>query len=128
MKINNICDSEHLEDCGIPDKITNLNGSVIDNFNSTKNTFAGLNNMFNGSYVTTSSVVYIYSQTDTKAAAFETANGESIVVYYNPQCVSDLAQTEWHYCLPKICANFIYDLNGSKGPNTVGKDIGFLSF
>ena len=23
--------------------------------------------------------------------------------------------------------NFVYDLNGSKGPNTVGKDIGFMS-
>ena len=28
---------------------------------------------------------------------------------------------------PKICANFVYDLNGSKGPNTVGKDIGFIT-
>lgn len=26
-----------------------------------------------------------------------------------------------------MCANFIYDLNGKKGPNTVGKDIGFIS-
>ena len=26
-----------------------------------------------------------------------------------------------------MCANFIYDLNGSKGPNTVGKDIGFIT-
>ena len=26
-----------------------------------------------------------------------------------------------------MCANFIYDLNGSKGPNTVGKDIGFMT-
>lgn len=28
---------------------------------------------------------------------------------------------------PKICANFVYDLNGNKGPNTVGKDIGFIT-
>lgn len=27
----------------------------------------------------------------------------------------------------RICANFIYDLNGNKGPNTVGKDIGFMT-
>ena len=26
-----------------------------------------------------------------------------------------------------MCANFIYDLNGKKGPNTVGKDIGFMT-
>ena len=26
-----------------------------------------------------------------------------------------------------MCANFLYDLNGNKGPNTVGKDIGFIT-
>ncbi len=26
-----------------------------------------------------------------------------------------------------MCANFIYDLNGNKGPNAVGKDIGFIT-
>ena len=26
-----------------------------------------------------------------------------------------------------VCVNFIYDLNGNKGPNTVGKDIGFIT-
>ncbi len=26
-----------------------------------------------------------------------------------------------------MCANFVYDLNGSKGPNTMGKDIGFIT-
>lgn len=26
-----------------------------------------------------------------------------------------------------MCANFIYDLDGSKGPNAVGKDIGVLT-
>ena len=26
-----------------------------------------------------------------------------------------------------MCANFIYDLNGIKGPNTVGKDIGAIT-
>ena len=69
-----------------------------------------------------------YSQLDTRAAAFETANGESLAVYYNPNCVSDLASTaEDDPMQPKICANFVYDLNGTKGPNTVGKDIGFIT-
>ena len=26
-----------------------------------------------------------------------------------------------------MCVNFIYDLNGNKGPNTVGKDIGIMT-
>ena len=101
LKINNICDSEHLEDCGIVSQITNLQASKVN--------------------------VPTYSQLDTKAAAFETANGESIIVYYNPACQSDLAETEWNYRQAKMCANFIYDLNGSKGPNTFGKDIGVIT-
>ena len=31
------------------------------------------------------------------------------------------------YAQPFMCANFVYDLNGNKGPNTMGKDIGFLT-
>ena len=26
-----------------------------------------------------------------------------------------------------VCANLVYDLNGTKGPNTIGKDIGFIT-
>ena len=26
-----------------------------------------------------------------------------------------------------FCVNFIYDLNGKKGPNTMGKDMGFMT-
>ena len=127
LKINNICDNEHLEDCGIPSKLTNMKGSVIDSFPVT---LVALNEMFNGSYMSvysTGSHLYSYSQSDTKAAAFETQNGESIVTYYNPQCIGSLAENEFHYSQPKMCANFIYDLNGTKGPNTVGKDIGFIT-
>lgn len=123
MKINNICDSEHLEDCGIPNKITTLNGNTISNFNtSPNNTLLGFNSRFN-----ISTENHSYDQFDTKAAAFETANGESILTYYNPNCQSALQEINWTYVQPKMCANFVYDLNGSKGPNTVGKDIGFIS-
>ena len=128
LKINNICDNEHLEDCGIPDKFTDIAGSVIEPFPTT---LVGLNSMFNGAFSASleggGSVYYSYSQTDTKAAAFETANGESIVVYYSPGCVSDMGETSYHFAQSKICANFIYDLNGSKGPNSVGKDMGFIT-
>ena len=108
LKINNICDNENLVDCGVPTTLVNHNGSV-----SLPTTLAGLQRMF-------SSVV------DTKAAAFETQNGESIVVYYNPNCQSDLEESSYS-ALNKTCANFIYDLNGNKGPNTIGKDMGFIT-
>ena len=125
LKINNICDNEHLEDCGIVSQITNLQASKVD----LPTTLVGLNPMFNSTFVggPTGSESYIYSQLDTKAAAFETANGESIIVYYNPNCLPDLAETDWNYRQAKMCANFIYDLNGNKGPNTFGKDIGVIT-
>ena len=131
LKTTNLCDYDALEDCGIPDTITAMNGDVLSDFTTSYNTLVAFNSMFDGTYnasnadgTTTS---YTYSQLDTKAAAFETANGESILVYYNPNCVADMQETGWHYTQPKMCANFVYDLNGNKGPNTVGKDIGFIT-
>ena len=125
LKINNICDSEHLADCGIPDKITNMSGGTIASF---PRTMSALNSMMVSMSHSNATGIWTHSQIDTKAAAFETANGESLAVYYNPFCVSDLASTDREDTMqPKICANFVYDLNGTKGPNTVGKDIGFMT-
>ena len=120
MKINNICDSEHMEDCGIVNSYTNLAGSQ----HTWPTKLSELNNLFIEAYEWTQNP---QSYINTKAAAFETQNGESIAVYYNPQCQADMGETGWHYSQPKMCANFIYDLNGTKGPNTVGKDIGFIT-
>ena len=127
LKINNICDSEHLPDCGIADKIVTMAAGTISPFPRKMSELNG--DMVSMSHVNSADGVYAsYSQLDTKAAAFETANGESLAVYYNPNCVSDLASTaEDDPMQPKICANFVYDLNGTKGPNTVGKDIGFIT-
>ncbi len=124
LKINNICDSEHLKDCGIADKITALNGSTF----SMPATMGELNSRLTGSYSTAVDNMLLL---DTKAAAFETQNGESITVFYNPRCIGSLNETGLGiggvYIAPKTCANLIYDLNGNKGPNTVGKDIGFIT-
>ena len=125
MKINNICDNEHLEDCGVVSKITTLAGSQID----FPDTMGNLNSLMVGTHSTSTETISII---DTKAAAFETQNGESIAVYYNPNCVGDLQNLTWggstgYFGQTRVCANFIYDLNGNKGPNTVGKDIGFMT-
>ena len=124
LKINNICDNTHLEDCGIPAKLISLNGSNINL--SSIDTLVKYNSMFNGSYSNPNTSVS-YSQQDTVAAGFETANGESILTYYNPNCQGDMGETSQYFTQPKMCANFIYDLNGTKGPNTMGKDIGFIT-
>ncbi len=126
LKINNICDSEHLTDCGVASKLTTLGGLT---FNMPTD-MAGLNAEMVGSYSNPGDRMNLLN---TKAAAFETQNGETITVYYNPYCLGSLGENgtlgvaEGSYIAPKICANFIYDLNGAKGPNTVGKDVGFIT-
>ena len=124
LKINNICDNEHLKDCGLNEKWTALNGSNLSlpqkltDLNSGMLYSAGSLNIYN-----------------TKAAAFETINGESVLTFYNPNCSSEGIMLEdtavtgdtGYFVKQQVCANFVFDLNGSRGPNTVGKDIGFIS-
>ncbi|MCM1010467.1 MAG: prepilin-type N-terminal cleavage/methylation domain-containing protein [Fusobacterium sp.] len=125
LKINNICDGEHLADCGVTSKIVPFSGTAVD--------FPTKWSELNAKMVSASqpwgntSVPMSFSQIDAKAAAFETANGETVVVYYNKNCQSDMNETRQYMVNHKICANFIYDLNGTKGPNTVGKDIGVIT-
>ncbi len=114
-KINNICDAEHLGDCGIASKIKNFNNETISSF---PKKLSELN-----SRITESNPNYFVP--NTRVAAFETANGESIATFYNPYCF--YSGGSWTYAQPYMCVNFIYDLNGKKGPNTIGKDIGFMS-
>ncbi|MCM1009469.1 MAG: type II secretion system GspH family protein [Fusobacterium sp.] len=118
MKINNICDSEHLADCGIPDKILDIRGSVA--YSSFPKIPKDLNPRYsqvNGSFTL-----------QTKVAAFETQSGESVALFYNPKCSKDtLGFAGRPYFYINECVHMIYDLNGLKGPNQVGKDIGIMS-
>jgi len=129
LKINNICDNEHLADCGITGSYTNFAGSA----KAFPSKLSDLNSMFTAEYIwyksdgTSQHFANPQKDVDTKAAAFETQNGESIAVFYNPYCVTDSGVIEKYYSQPLMCANFIYDLNGTKGPNTLGKDIGFIT-
>lgn len=126
LKINNICDSDHLEDCGIPTKITPYSGDIITPFPKTLKDYNS--SLISVSFSTSSGGSGSYSQLNTKAAAFETANGESIAVFYNPSCLPDLqSPSSWDPAQARMCANFVYDLNGTKGPNSYGKDIGFIT-
>ena len=125
LKINNICDKDHVFDCGLASKITTLAASQIVLPRKLSDLNGGI-----PAGGTSGFIIY-----DTNAAAFETANGESILAFYNPNCVPENVMLTGHsdggysgyYIKQQICANFVFDLNGSKGPNTVGKDIGFMS-
>ncbi len=126
LKINNICDHEHLGDCGVPTSFTNLAGSKM----AMPTTLYGLNIGFKNveEYEGLS-----FSAIDTKAAAFETQNGESIAVFYYQSCPPQLPTginldgNSFANPQANMCLNFVYDLNGTKGPNAMGKDIGFIT-
>ena len=122
LKINNICDGEHLEDCGITSKITTSNSVV-----SFPQNWQELNPLMISASFTQGGTSWSHSMINSKAAAFETQNGESIAVFYNPYCRQEPVILNGYIVPPLVCANFIYDLNGSKGPNTVGKDVGFMT-
>ncbi len=124
LKLNNICDATHLADCGIATSLTTLNGAQ----SKFPTKLSELNTGFTRSMVMFGTPLHNpQNYIDTKAAAFETQNGESVAVFYNPECEADLEETNEYYVHPKMCANFIYDLNGNKGPNTIGKDMGFIT-
>ncbi len=118
-KINNVCGPDKLSSCGIPSKITTLDAVSEINFPTKMKELNA--KLLNGSHRTGEDG----DMADTKAAAFETVNGESIAVFYNPLCSSDT--TANHYTQNKMCVNFVYDLNGEEGPNQVGKDVGFIT-
>ncbi len=118
-KINNVCGPDKLSSCGIPSKITTLDAASEINFPTN---MSELNlKLLNGLHATDEDG----DMADTKAAAFETVNGESIAVFYNPLCGLD--SQVGNHVQNKMCANFVYDLNGAEGPNQVGKDIGFIT-
>jgi len=127
LKINNICDNTHLADCGIVTSFTNMAGSQT----PMPTTLYQLSSWFRSVAYSGSS----YSTMNTKAAAFETQNGESIVAFYNQSCRTEYMNQEsisaaadvYGFPQSNMCVNFIYDLNGNKGPNTVGKDIGIMT-
>ncbi len=144
-KMNNICGYDDtsttgakvLEKCNLPASFTKMNGETM--------TFPTKLSELNSLFISTAGTASDKSVTNTKVAAFETVNGESIAVFYNPNCKNDLeagtnvrnytdskgqptGQTyDFFYTQNKMCVNFVYDLNGTKGPNKVGRDIGFIT-
>lgn len=141
LQINNICSIpmnmtdgkerlRQLSKCGVASTITTMkfsDGKTDKIYFPTK--LSELNSMFTSTYTTTNGETTNNPQKNinTNAAAFETKNGETIAVFYNPYCQEDMNGTDWYLVYPSMCANFVYDLNGKKGPNKVGKDIGFIT-
>jgi len=116
LKIIKTCDSSKLKDCGLPEKIKRSDNSLLNM--PKKNKELGIGHM-----PTTSSW---YTSGDMSSYGFITANGYSINLFYNPNCIvgtnSDDPNASGY-----VCFNAVYDMNGIRNPNQVGKDIGFVT-
>ena len=120
LKIESTCNASDITNCGMS-RATNFYSIKGGGKFTLPEKFSGINSVFK-----------IDNTHSTMVAAFTTKNGDSIAVYYNPDCLSspngtvsvDNQGNKTYSYKDMVCANFIYDLNGRKSPNMVGKDVG----
>ncbi len=126
VKVHMICDGEKFFGCGLPQVITATNGNMFRMPKSWSQLNPKLVDMFYEDAET--GKIYSYHQEDFDSVAFFTDNGESINLFFNPVCtVFDQRENPSYFSASSVCINMIYDLNGANPPNTVGKDIGFIT-
>ena len=130
LKITNVCAYDKLADCGVASNYTTLSGSA----KTVATDLLTFDPLFSNTFSDANKVNSASFNYNTKAAAFETQNGESIILYYNPFCQDNkdipepaTGQVRWDHAQQYMCANFVVDLNGAKGPNKVGQDISFIT-
>ena len=113
-KINNVCSFEKMTDCGFTPQITPAFSSETIDFPKRLSDTKISAQSGDG------------TKESTKGAAFRSANGESIAIYVQPECDRDELSASG-ISSTMACINFVYDLNGTKAPNKVGDDIGFIT-
>ena len=116
LQIAKTCGNNSLRDCGIEtgaNKIISLAGK---NMTMPVKISELAEGMSDGETIDPSS----------KSYGFVMANGYSVNLFYNPSCLSD-NKDAGHWGQDRVCVNAIYDMNGLKGPNKVGKDVGFVT-
>ena len=116
LQIAKTCGNNSLRDCGIEtgaNKIISLAGKKMTMPVKISELAAG---MSSGDAIDPSSTSY----------GFVMGNGYAVNLFYNPSCMSDNKDAN-HWGQDRVCVNAIYDMNGLKGPNKVGKDIGFVT-
>ena len=160
FELKNVCDHNHLSDCGLPESIKKTDNSTF--LLPTK--LSEFSEMFlkryrSGQPAPNSNVLPNGVGMDSYAAGVETLNGESMLVLYNQRCLPQIDKSTvrqiiseynndsswdhsmaiykwmqqqssfWNYFFVQstMCVNFIYDLNGKKGPNKMYKDIGYIT-
>ncbi|MDR1327511.1 MAG: prepilin-type N-terminal cleavage/methylation domain-containing protein [Heliobacteriaceae bacterium] len=116
IKMLKTCDNDNLRKCGIEtdaNKIKSMSETPMTMPVKLHELAAGM-----ASGVTT--------KTNTPSYGFVMANGYSVNLFYNPNCMQDDPEAN-HYGQDRVCVNAIYDMNGLAKPNQIGQDIGFVT-
>ena len=162
FELKNVCDHEHLSDCGLPDTIKKLDNTTFPMPTKLSELSEIFVKRYTKDHITGLAGAALPNNKgrDSYAAGIETINGESLLVLYNYQCMHSLdneavrsliaayknesswtghqfyefmqaqeAGNTWNYIFLQsmMCVNFIYDLNGKKGPNKIYKDMGYIT-
>ena len=115
------CANNKLTQCGISSKI-----KVPKQMNSDETVIMTMPKTMSALYTYNGPLSYL----NTPSYGFVLNNGYSVNLFYNPNCVSGNAYygSSTHKGVGRVvCVNAIYDMNGLKAPNQVGKDIGIIT-
>jgi hypothetical protein len=115
MKFTKVCGYSNHNDCGFASTIKNIAKNEID----LPTIVTDL-----GSNITSGEGSW--NKSNTNGYSFITLNGYSMMLLYNQYCLDD-ARNANHYVQDRVCINILWDINGNKKPNQVGKDIGFTT-
>ncbi len=126
LKLHMICEGDKFFACGLPQVFTGADGAYY----GMPRSWLDLNTkLVEVDYEDEETgEKYSYSQEDFDSISFITDNQEAVNLFFNPACKRDLEEDDkFYFVASKACVNMIFDLNGTKPPNTVGVDIGFLT-
>lgn len=110
IAIAKTCENDELENCGIPAKYKSLDGYEISMPKRAKDVWA----------------MPVGSRGEYKSYGFLTGDGYAYNLFYFPECIEKNLSllTTGSF---SVCVNAIYDMNGLRGPNQTGKDIGVVT-
>ena len=120
IKIMKTCDNDNLKACGIE---TGTNAIKAWSDKKMTRTMPRTTSQLNSGIASGHTM-----KNPTKSYGFVMANGYAVNLFYNPNCeAKKLLSGFANWTSDFVCVNAIYDMNGLKGPNQAGKDIGFVT-
>ena len=125
IKIMKTCDNDNLKACGIE---TGTNAIKAWSDKKITRTMPRTTSQLNSGIASGHTM-----KNPTKSYGFVMANGYAVNLFYNPNCWTrdklnpNSGYRFSNYASDYVCVNAIYDMNGLKGPNQAGKDIGFVT-